>query len=172
MRPHSRRSFVLGVAGAIGLLAACGQGEFIVTPGKKKKQPMELPDPTDDDEHVEGEPEQEPTPVETQPGKPEWTTKAKALVSKNEGGKVYTVEAPGPFAGKERSHVPKVTIEAGVTTIWVEDDQGRVLALRELKATESAPPAFAFKLPNGTKKVRAFEHCNLHGVWASDEVVT
>ena len=157
-------------------------------------------------------------PVEAgQPVNAEWDSKVRALVAANVGGVPYTATSPGPFAGKERSHVPQLTIQpdgvaviivnhvmepgpvsadAGVdagdagarsdggrdggdagdasvaarhfvTTIFAKNDKGHVVFLKELKATDPAPPFVAFKIPAGTTTLRACEHCNLHGVWVS-----
>jgi hypothetical protein len=190
------------------------------------------PEPTDGDEFVPGAgASKNPTepPAEANVGNAAWEQKAKALVAANQGGKAYTTTAPGPFPGKERSHVPTMTIQddgvaiilvnhvmdpggaaadagasdagdagrdggrdagadgggdAGsvdsggaramhyVATIWATDDKGRVVFLKELVATDPAPPFIAFKIPEGTTALTAYEFCNLHGVWAGDAMPT
>ena len=54
-----------------------------------------------------------------------------------------------------------------VSTIWIEDDQGHVVFMKSLLPTDPSPPYIAMKIPDGAKTLRAYEHCNLHGVWAT-----
>jgi hypothetical protein len=172
--------------------------------------------PTDDDEYVPQKPADPGPPEQSKVGDPAWEAKAKELEAANVGGVVYTETAPGPFAGKERSHVPQLTVQSDgvavilvagpdggsdggktdagdagpkdggdagdagyvdsgirpqhyVTTIYAKDDKGRVVFMKELKPTDAAPPFIAFKIPAGATALKAFEHCNLHGVWSSAE---
>lgn len=71
------------------------------------------PTPTDDDEFVPDPPK----PVETGDTPPSvpnavWEARARQLEDeqKRVAGAVYTAEAPGKWAGKERSHVPQATV--------------------------------------------------------------
>eukprot|EP00928_Gymnodinium_smaydae_P095054 TRINITY_DN8104_c0_g2_i1.p1 TRINITY_DN8104_c0_g2~~TRINITY_DN8104_c0_g2_i1.p1 ORF type:complete len:1846 (+),score=294.15 TRINITY_DN8104_c0_g2_i1:63-5600(+) len=50
-----------------------------------------------------------------------------------------------------------------IDTIWVEDQNGRVLAYRSLSASEPKPATLYFDIPEGTTKVQAYEFCNTHG---------
>lgn len=221
---HARRAF-LGTAtifsawGLLQLLPGCSSADETRTPAQPqpKKRTSAVP-PTDDDEFVDEEPEPTP-PVSTQRGNAEWTAKAADLESKNAGGKAYTVDSPGPFPGKDRAHVPVMTIqpdgvaaiivhhvmdagspgtEAGapsttptdagktdaavadagyvdsgarpmhyVSTIWIKDDQGRVIFMKSYEPSDASPPFVAIRIPDGVKSLTAYEHCNLHGVWAS-----
>lgn len=203
---RTRRAF-LGAAGgllsafAIGwVVPACSSGAGS-TPIRSKSKATKPP--TDDDEVSPGDPTVQQGDVQpSNPGNPQWESRAKELEGANQGGTAYTATAPGPFAGKERSHVPNLTVqsdgvavivvnhvmdpggvnEAGadggdagsrpehfITTIYAKDDQDRVIYLKELTSKDASPPFIAFRIPDGTKSVRAFEHCNLHGVWASDD---
>jgi hypothetical protein len=215
---NTRRAFLgaLGALSAFGIarfLPACSGAEDAPPAAQKKQPPKATPPATDDDEHVPGPGETPKTPDDGQVGNAVWEQKAKALEGSNAGGAAYTTESPGPWAGKEKSHVPSLTVqedgvamilvshvmdagfagaEAGasdggkdagpfdsgarpihyVTTIWVKDDKGRVVYLKELKTTDIAPPVVAFRVPAGTQSLRAYEHCNLHGVWGSAIVKT
>lgn len=114
-----RRAFltVLGVTGYGGLgwlVQACsegttartgGNGYVPSTPTGTGSSPTNRPPPTDDDEYVPGSPDGG-SPVVESPGLPNqtWENRVKQL----ESGAVYTEAAPGPWAGKERSHVPTI----------------------------------------------------------------
>jgi desulfoferrodoxin (superoxide reductase-like protein) len=211
----SRRAF-LGTAttfsalGLLRLLPGCREAIEPIdptepTPSAETTRGATLP--TDDDELVT-QPAQATAPVDADLGNAEWIEKANALESANVDGKAYTADAPGPFTGKERAHVPVLTVqsdgvavvvvnhvmdagaipaipEAGtadaadaapgrplhyVTTIWIKDERGRVLFMKAYAPSEPAPPFIAMKIPNGVKTLTAFEHCNLHGVWASPAI--
>jgi hypothetical protein len=62
---------------------------------------------------------------------------------------------------------PGAVGEHYVTTIYVKTDAGIVAGLIEMKSSDPAPPSVTFILPAGTKSVTAYEHCNVHGLWAS-----
>lgn len=217
---QARRAFlgtatIFSAMGLLRLLPGCSDDPETRQPAQPTpKTPAAAGNtPTDDDEFVDAAPAPTP-PVEADPENADWAAKAKDLTSKNVGGAAYTNEAPGPFAGKERSHVPVLTIqsdgvavvvvnhvmdagstgaEAGaadaaadakaaadaapadaaarpthyVTTIWIQDDKGRVIFMKSWLPTDPAPPFVAVRIPQGTKTLTAYEHCNLHGVWAS-----
>ncbi|WP_394843938.1 hypothetical protein LZC95_43650 [Pendulispora brunnea] len=57
-----------------------------------------------------------------------------------------------------------------VTTIYLKNENGEVVGLREFRPLDPAPPKVNFRLPQGVKSVTAHEHCTLHGVWAADPV--
>ncbi|WP_394833472.1 hypothetical protein LVJ94_43895 [Pendulispora rubella] len=57
-----------------------------------------------------------------------------------------------------------------VTTIYLKNEAGEVVGLREFRPLDPAPPRVNFRLPPGVKSVTAHEHCTLHGVWAADPV--
>ncbi len=47
-----------------------------------------------------------------------------------------------------------------IETIWVEDQDGRLLSMRHLSPAEPSPASLIFEVPQGTTSVRAFEYCN------------
>ena len=51
-----------------------------------------------------------------------------------------------------------------VGTIYIKNQEGIVIGLKELQATSPLPVAL-FSLPPGTTSVTAFAWCNLHGTW-------
>jgi len=57
-----------------------------------------------------------------------------------------------------------------VTTIYLKNENGEVVGLREFRPLDPAPPKVNFRVPPGVKSVTAHEHCTLHGVWAADAV--
>ncbi len=213
-RTKTRRAFLgsaLGTLSVLALIRAIGgcsedESDALASPARSPASPGPSPGaapPTDDDEHVAGDPPASPPVDETSAGNPDWQKLAAELCARNVGGVAYSSQRPGPFAGKERSHVPKLTIQADgvavivvnhvmdpgasiadagkdaatdasvpahyVTTIWAKDDKGRVVFMKQLRPTDAAPPFVAFKIPPGTMSLTAFEHCNLHGVWRSDD---
>jgi desulfoferrodoxin (superoxide reductase-like protein) len=162
---------------------------------------------TDDDEFVKSTGDRPDVTPDDAGTNADWEATASAL----EATGVFTLAAPGKWAGKERSHVPKITVQSDgvaivvvehvmtpaggadagvtdaaadakasgdsgvvpehyVTTIWARDDKGRVVFLKRFKSSDPSPPFVAFRIPPGTKTIRAFEQCNLHGVWASDPI--
>jgi len=57
-----------------------------------------------------------------------------------------------------------------VDHIWVKNQDGLVVAMRDLDATEASPAMFTFEVPEGTTQLIAYEHCNLHGVFEGEAV--
>lgn len=101
--------------------------------------------------------------------------------------KALTAEAPGDWAGKEAKHVPKVTKsmkdgqetivvevphemkkEHWISQIWLRDQNNELAGYTKLKPTDK--PILTVVLKEGMERVRAFESCNLHGVWAGSTV--
>jgi hypothetical protein len=82
-------------------------------PGGANEQPPAAPPPNDGDEFVPGKGD----PVDTGDTPPvvpnaQWEARAKQLEDQQQqtyGTGAFTQTAPGPFAGKERSHVPTAT---------------------------------------------------------------
>lgn len=106
--------------------------------------------------------------------------------------KPYTRENPGPWAGAQDKHVPEITYEKmgmglKVTVkvdnhpmdpakphyiMWIrlEDGMGKVLGRHQFKATDPAPVA-SFELKSVPADLKAFERCNIHGIWMSEAKV-
>merc|ERR1719253_846723 len=55
-----------------------------------------------------------------------------------------------------------------INLIWVVDQDGAIVALRQLSPDEPAPASLAFTLPPGTTQVTAYEYCNQHGLFRGD----
>ena len=49
--------------------------------------------------------------------------------------------------------------------IYVKDQDGNVVAMRDLGATESSPATLVFDIPAGVTSLTPYEHCNLHGLY-------
>jgi len=108
--------------------------------------------------------------------------------------KPYTRDDPGPWADKVKSHVPEISYErAGsglkvtvkvdnhpmdpktphyIMEIRLEDGTGVALGKKEFVATDPAPPTATFELKSIPAKLRAYERCNVHGLWMNEENVT
>jgi desulfoferrodoxin (superoxide reductase-like protein) len=102
------------------------------------------------------------------------------------GDNVYSRSAPGIWAGKEGTHVPTITAMGGgvyevslthgvaeghwITAIFVEDDLGNVIHLRELMARGPSvtKAVTSLTVAPGTRSITAFAFCNLHDCWQSD----
>ncbi|CAE8726190.1 unnamed protein product [Polarella glacialis] len=52
-----------------------------------------------------------------------------------------------------------------IETIWVEDQSGQILSYRSLSPSEPSPATLYFDIPVGTTSVRAYEYCNIHGLF-------
>ncbi|CAE7513674.1 unnamed protein product [Symbiodinium natans] len=63
-----------------------------------------------------------------------------------------------------------------IQLIWVEDQSGsfnlsgNLVSMRHLSPAEAAPATMYFEIPVGTTSLRAFELCNLHGLYRSPAV--
>jgi desulfoferrodoxin-like iron-binding protein len=107
--------------------------------------------------------------------------------------KPYTKAAPGPWsAAVAKKHSPTITYKkagAGLRVtvkidnhpmdpktphyiMWIrlEDGTGKVLGEKNFKATDPAPIA-AFNLTSVPGELKAFEQCNIHGIWMSRIIV-
>jgi len=103
---------------------------------------------------------------------------------------VYTRDDPGPYGGKEDSHLPQVEyirsnggLEVTVRVqhemnpdkphyiMWIRlfDETGNLLGEKEFQATDEKAEA-VFMLDSVPSILKAYERCNLHGIWM--EVVT
>merc|ERR1719506_2783253 len=57
-----------------------------------------------------------------------------------------------------------------IDLIWVEDQTGKIIAMRKVSASEPKPASMAFPIPAGTTSMTAYEHCNSHGLWKGETV--
>lgn len=100
---------------------------------------------------------------------------------------VFTRENyPDAFKELTSLHIPTVTIDANkgkatlqkhpmtadhhITDIWVYDDQGRNVTCVKLNSSDTAE--LSFPIPSDVKSLIVYEHCNLHGVWATETIDT
>jgi len=105
------------------------------------------------------------------------------LVAKLEKDGIFTSTDPGPWAGKDKSHVPQVTFPAGsgsvelytahpmspehfITAHYVKDQDGNLIAFTAYKGTDGEARA-TLPLPPGTTSITAYSHCNIHGDWSA-----
>jgi len=107
--------------------------------------------------------------------------------------KPYTKEDPGPWpAAVANTHSPEITYEKTdsglkvmvkvdnhpmdpkkphyIMWIRIEDGDGNKLGEKTFKMTDLAPVAI-FDLTSIPVKLRAFERCNIHGIWMSETKV-
>jgi superoxide reductase len=52
--------------------------------------------------------------------------------------------------------------------LWAKDQTGALVAGVNLASTDK--PELTFDIPSGATAITAFEFCNKHGVWKSDDV--
>jgi superoxide reductase len=129
------------------------------------------------------------------PGTPAMEPQEKPMTASQENSMAnpYTRENPGPWAEKTEAHVPMITYEkagAGlkvtvkidnhpmdpqtphyIMSIMLHDGGGAMLGEKTFVATDPAPIA-TFELTSVPEKLKAYEHCNLHGIWMSETDVT
>lgn len=108
--------------------------------------------------------------------------------------KPYTRDDPGPWADKVKAHVPEITYEKTGTGLKVtvkvdnhpmdpktphyimmiklEDGSGAALGQKDFVATDPAPPIATFELKSIPGKLKAYERCNIHGLWMNEVDVT
>jgi desulfoferrodoxin-like iron-binding protein len=106
----------------------------------------------------------------------------------------YTAKNFGPWnEAVAATHVPQVTFEKTgkglkVTVqidnhpmdpqkphwiMWIklEDTKGKTLGEKTFKATDPRPAIAVFELPTMHTQIRAFERCNIHGIWLNEAAV-
>jgi len=106
----------------------------------------------------------------------------------------YTAKNFGPWnEAVAATHVPQVTFKKEGTGVrvtvqidnhpmdpqkphwimWIriEDTKGRKLGEETFKATDPRPAVAVFDLPETPKRIKAFERCNIHGIWLNDLAV-
>ncbi len=110
------------------------------------------------------------------------------MVAKFEADGILTQDKPGKWAGKQGSHIPRVTFHEGegAVTLWTKhgmspthwitahylrDQDGKLLGFQAYAGTDKEAK-HRFVLPKGTTKITAYSHCNKHGDWrAADSKV-
>ncbi|MGE0173489.1 MAG: desulfoferrodoxin family protein [Oligoflexales bacterium] len=98
---------------------------------------------------------------------------------KTAGDEIYTAENPGPWAGKEASHLPKLTAADGRLTMitdhamaaehyisrhQLQNDKDQIIADKVIAADGKPESVFALAKPAG-ETINAYSTCNMHGVW-------
>ncbi len=106
----------------------------------------------------------------------------------------YTATHFGPWnEAVAKTHVPQVTFEKLGTGLkvtiqidnhpmdpqkphwimWIrlEDMKGKPLGEKTFKATDPGPAIAVFELPRMHDKLKAFERCNIHGIWLNEATV-
>jgi Desulfoferrodoxin len=87
------------------------------------------------------------------------------------GGKTGDAgKADGGDAGAEDAGDAGAMPVHYITTIYLRatvNGQNLVVGLWEFEDTDAAPPTVNFTLPAGVTQLTAYEHCTLHGLWAT-----
>ncbi len=106
----------------------------------------------------------------------------------------YTVKDPGPWGAEmAQVHNPAITYEKTATgmkvtiqvdnhpmdaktphyIMWIKlmDDMGMNLGEKTFKATDPGPAKATFELKMVPKTLKAYEQCNVHGIWMNEEEV-
>lgn len=114
-----------------------------------------------------------------------WESRATDLESMA-GKQIRTEADPGPWEAKVGGHLPEMTVDNAlnqvtvvtnhgmseehyITTIYVRDQKGFVVGLKEFSPTD-AEAKVIFPLPKGTTSVTAYSNCNLHDHWMTEPV--
>jgi superoxide reductase len=101
----------------------------------------------------------------------------------------YTKDNPGPWAALAEKHIPEITYEKTGTGLkvtvkvdnhpmdpkiphyimWIklQDGMGAQLGEKSFVATDPAPIA-TFELMSIPEKLKAYEQCNIHGIWLNE----
>lgn len=83
--------------------------------------------------------------------------------------------SPHLYVGLQGGHGAALEVHHGmaeehyISALWVRDAETRDLVFYQEYGPDQAPRA-RFLIPRGVKYLRAFEHCNQHGVWAGRRV--
>ena len=108
--------------------------------------------------------------------------------------KPYTATFFGPWnEAVAAKHLPEVTFEKAGTGVavrvqvdnhvmdaqkphyimWIrlEDGKGLPLGEKTFQATDPSPAVAVFELPKAPARVKAFERCNVHGIWLTEKAV-
>jgi desulfoferrodoxin-like iron-binding protein len=131
---------------------------------------------------------------ETKAAAPEAAPQAAAPVAQESTmEKPFTKDNPGPWAALEEKHLPEITYEKTATGLkvtvkvdnhpmdpqkphyimWIklQDGNGVSLGEKDLVPTDPAPVA-TFELTSIPGKLKAYEQCNIHGIWMSEADVS
>ena len=115
---------------------------------------------------------------------PDWEARADKLEAH---GALRTATNPGPWGEKIADHLPAasanpvsgqltvitshgMSAEHYITTLYIRNQDGVVIGLKELSPTDSEAKAI-FTYPKGTIKVQAFSFCNLHYHWMAEKTL-
>jgi desulfoferrodoxin (superoxide reductase-like protein) len=107
-----------------------------------------------------------------------WESRATELEAKAD---IRTANKPGPWGEKVAGHLPAVDVEHTskqltvatahgmseehyITTLYVRNQDGIVIGLKEFSPTDAEPKA-VFSYPKGTTKITVYSHCNKHDNW-------
>ena len=113
-----------------------------------------------------------------------WETRADELEAKAD---IRTANKPGPWGEKVAGHLPAVAVERNskqltvvtahgmsdehyITTLYVRNQDGIVIGLKEFSPTDTEPKA-VFTYPKGTTKISVYSHCNKHDNWMIEKFV-
>eukprot|EP00930_Biecheleria_cincta_P021105 TRINITY_DN15717_c0_g1_i4.p1 TRINITY_DN15717_c0_g1~~TRINITY_DN15717_c0_g1_i4.p1 ORF type:complete len:2701 (+),score=424.75 TRINITY_DN15717_c0_g1_i4:78-8105(+) len=58
-----------------------------------------------------------------------------------------------------------------IDTIWIENQLGDIVCMRRLLADEPAPATLTCRIPKGTMRLTAFQHCNKHGTYKGQTLI-
>ncbi len=101
---------------------------------------------------------------------------------------LLTEAKPGPWAGKQASHLPQVKFHKGegavtiftkhgmspshwITAHYLRDQDGKLVGFHEYVGTDKEAKN-RFNLPKGTTRITAYSHCNKHGDWQAADTKT
>ena len=122
--------------------------------------------------------------VKEEPAAEEPTIKAEPEAKPTESI-VYTRDDPGAWGGKEDSHIPQIVWEKTVTGLkvtvsvnhemsagkphyimWIRlwDETGQILGEKEFQPDNQKAEA-VFEIEGMPAVLKAYQKCNLHGIW-------
>jgi desulfoferrodoxin (superoxide reductase-like protein) len=65
-------------------------------------------------------------------------------------------------------HPMNASVPHYIMWITITDGEGNILGTKEFLPTDPAPAVATFNLTVVPAKIRAFERCNIHGIWKSE----
>jgi desulfoferrodoxin (superoxide reductase-like protein) len=109
-------------------------------------------------------------------------TAAQFMAAQAQGGLPFNeLHFPEGWSGKVAGHMPMLAINGNkatvtvnhsmssvhfIDTIYVRDQNGAVVHMKKFDGSEASAQT-AFEVPSGATTLTAYEHCNLHGLWAA-----